>query len=104
MIFDQGGERIQSLAKEAGFNLAPTANMLYTVRGNHAQLENFARLVIAAAGAQAAPVAEVRGAMVLGKETTMICRLPAGEGLPVGTLLYAAGVLVVDEPKENDRG
>lgn len=34
------------LAKEAGFNLFPTANMLYTVRGNHAQLERFADLII----------------------------------------------------------
>lgn len=53
-IFDQTGARIQDLALEAGFNLTPTENMLYTVRGNHAQLVNFARLVRATA-TQGAP-------------------------------------------------
>mgnify|MGYP001767815152 CR=1 FL=1 len=39
-------ERIQELAEEAGFDLTPTANMLYTVRGNHAQLERYAKLIV----------------------------------------------------------
>lgn len=54
-IFDATGERVQALAKDAGFNLGPTPNMLYTVRGNHAQLVNFARLVIATYGDAASP-------------------------------------------------
>jgi hypothetical protein len=36
---------VRPLAIEAGFNLDPTPNMLYTVRGNSAQLLNFARLL-----------------------------------------------------------
>ena len=39
-------ERIRELAEEAGFDLTPTANMLYTVRGNHAQLERYAELIV----------------------------------------------------------
>jgi hypothetical protein len=35
-------------------------------------------------------VAEVRSHMALGKDTTMLCRLPAGYDLPAGTLLYAS--------------
>ncbi len=33
-------------AKQSGFDLSPTPNMLYTVRGNHAQLVNFARAML----------------------------------------------------------
>ena len=33
------------MAREAGFDLDGMANMLYTVRGNYAQLERFAALV-----------------------------------------------------------
>jgi hypothetical protein len=36
---------VRPLAIEAGFNLDQTPNMLYTVRGNSAQLLNFARLL-----------------------------------------------------------
>ena len=36
---------ILTLAREAGFDLDGMANMLYTVRGNYAQLERFAELV-----------------------------------------------------------
>lgn len=36
------------MAREAGFDLDGMANMLYTVRGNYAQLERFAALVAAA--------------------------------------------------------
>jgi DNA-binding transcriptional MerR regulator len=36
---------IIKLAREAGFDLDGMSNMLYTVRGNHAQLERFAELV-----------------------------------------------------------
>ena len=41
---------IRRCAEAAGFNLTPTANLLYTVRGNHAQLVNFARAILARAG------------------------------------------------------
>lgn len=36
---------IIKMATEAGFNFSPMPNMLFTVRGNHAQLVNFAALV-----------------------------------------------------------
>lgn len=35
---------ITKLATEAGFNFSPMPNMLFTVRGNHAQLVKFATL------------------------------------------------------------
>ena len=35
----------QELAKEAGFHLDGMPNMLFTVRGNHAQLERLIKLV-----------------------------------------------------------
>lgn len=35
---------IIKLATEAGFDFSPMPNMLFTVRGNHAQLVNFAAL------------------------------------------------------------
>lgn len=38
-------EQTTQLAEAAGFNLTPTANLLYTVRGGHAQLLNFKRAV-----------------------------------------------------------
>jgi hypothetical protein len=41
-------EAIIRMAREAGFDLDGMANMLYTVRGNYAQLERFAALVAAA--------------------------------------------------------
>lgn len=41
-------EDIIRMAREAGFDLDGMANMLYTVRGNYAQLEHFASLVAAA--------------------------------------------------------
>jgi hypothetical protein len=50
-------QMIEALAREAGFH-GPSANMLYTVRGNHAQLERFAALVRAAALEEAASEAE----------------------------------------------
>lgn len=40
--------QIMSMAKDAGFNLEPTANFLYTVRGNAAQVINLIRLCEAA--------------------------------------------------------
>lgn len=43
-------ERIMEIAREAGFNLEPTANWLYTVRGNAAQVINAIRLTEAAHG------------------------------------------------------
>ncbi len=49
----------QELAKEAGFDLNGMPNMLYTVRGNHAQLERLIKLVRNAALEEAAQ--EFRG-------------------------------------------
>lgn len=46
-LTDAEVERIMQLAKRAGFNLDPTPNMLYTVRGNTAQILNFAHLLAA---------------------------------------------------------
>jgi hypothetical protein len=44
-------------AKQSGFDLSPAPNMLYTVRGNHAQLVNFARAMLTTTpAAQPAPV------------------------------------------------
>lgn len=40
---------VSEKAKQSGFDLSPMPNMLYTVRGNHAQLVNFARAMLAAA-------------------------------------------------------
>lgn len=42
-------DEIIEMAREAGFNLDGTPNMLYIVRGNYAQLEAFAKLVAAKA-------------------------------------------------------
>lgn len=42
--------RVMKMAKDAGFNLEPTANMLYTVRGNAAQVINMVHAVEAAHG------------------------------------------------------
>lgn len=42
--------RVMKMAKDAGFNLEPTANMLYTVRGNAAQVINLVHAVEAAHG------------------------------------------------------
>jgi hypothetical protein len=46
------------MAREAGFDLDGMANMLYTARGNHAQLERFAALVAAAEREACAKVCE----------------------------------------------
>ena len=53
---------VSEKAKQSGFDLSPTPNMLYTVRGNHAQLVNFARAMLATAPqpAQQEPVAYIR--------------------------------------------
>lgn len=53
-------EQIMSAARVAGFNLDPTPNMLYTVRGNTAQVLNLARAIERAHGisAPSAPSAE----------------------------------------------
>jgi hypothetical protein len=40
---------VQELAKASGFDFTPMPNLLYTVRGNHAQLVNFAIAMLAAA-------------------------------------------------------
>jgi len=42
-------DEIIEMAREAGFNLDGTPNMLYIVLGNYAQLEAFAKLVAAKA-------------------------------------------------------
>lgn len=51
---------VSEKAKQSGFDLSPMPNLLYTVRGNHAQLVNFARAMLAAAPqpAQQEPVAK----------------------------------------------
>ena len=46
------------MAREAGFDLDGMPNMLYTVRGNYAQLERFAELVRADERGQCAKVCE----------------------------------------------
>ena len=51
-------EDITAMAREAGFDLDGMANMLYTVRGNYAQLERFAALVAAAEREACAKVVE----------------------------------------------
>ena len=38
-------QEIIDMAKDAGFDLSATPNMLYTVRGNYGQLKAFAKLV-----------------------------------------------------------
>jgi len=40
-------DEIIEIAMLAGFDLSPTPNMLYTVRGNHAQLKRLINLVAA---------------------------------------------------------
>lgn len=53
----------QELAKEAGFDLDGMPNMLYTVRGNHAQLERLIKLVRNAALEEAAQINDEHGDM-----------------------------------------
>lgn len=47
-----GEAEIMAAAKQAGFNLNPTPNMLFTVRGNAAQIFNLARAVEQATAAR----------------------------------------------------